>query len=175
MPPENLHAALNHMPLVGLAAACIPLLYGLLRREKHVIVAGLLTCLVFAAATPLVMKTGEEAEERFEHGPIATLLDADGEKLLHEHEERAERVVLLVYATGLLALVGLIVIWRKEKLAPWVGGLVLLLCLASAGAVAWVAKAGGEIRHPEFRQAAPDQSASRGPVVNLFSGRRMPS
>jgi peptidoglycan/LPS O-acetylase OafA/YrhL len=155
MPPEHLHAAMNHLPLVGLLAACIPLLYGLLRRNKHVIVAGLLTCLVFGAAAPLVMKTGEEAEERFEEGPIATLLDAGAEDLLHEHEERAERAVLLVYATVAFALVALFVVWRKEKLAPWMGGIALLLCLASVGAMAWVADAGGEIRHPEFRETAP--------------------
>ena len=30
MTPEHLHAVLNHLPLLGIASACIPLLYGLI-------------------------------------------------------------------------------------------------------------------------------------------------
>jgi len=33
--PEHLHVVVNHLPLIGLAASAIPLLYALLRSESH--------------------------------------------------------------------------------------------------------------------------------------------
>ncbi len=43
MTPEHLHAVLNHLPLLGVASACIPLLYGLIRKNNEGgILAGLM-------------------------------------------------------------------------------------------------------------------------------------
>lgn len=155
MTPEHAHAILNHLPLIGLAAAAVPLLLGLVRKDLGAVRAGLLTCFLFGAATPVVMSTGEEAEERLEHGQIpGASFDDATEQWLEEHEERAEKVAIALYATTVLALGGLIALWKRPTWRAPVAAGALVAIVASTALTAWVAGAGGRIRHPEFRPAA---------------------
>ncbi len=150
--PEHIHAVLNHLPLVGLLAAIPVLLVAAIVGNRATVIAGLLTMILFGSTMGLVMGSGEEAYERFEAGEIQPVLDEAGNEWMHIHEERAHTWSKLVYATTGLAVVGLgFVIWKK----PWsryvaIAGIVLSVgCVA---AMAYVAEAGGKIRHPEFRE-----------------------
>lgn len=152
--PAHLHVAVNHLPLIGLAATLIPLLYGLIRREMHTLRVGFLMCVLFGGATTLVMFSGEEADEDIEHGSkLGTLLDTSGRHWLHEHEERAEAVSWAAYATAALGLAGLLVQWKRPQFSRPFAALALVFCMVSVLGMIWVAQAGGRISHPEFRSA----------------------
>lgn len=150
--PDHLHVLVNHLPIIGLIATLIPLLYALIRREKNTLLVSFLMCLIFGGSIAIVMDSGEEAEEDIEHGNrLSTMLDDAGRRWLHEHEERAEKGAIIAYVTAGIGLLGLLSLWKWTRAAFPIGILALLLCFASVAAMAWVSQAGGCIRHPEFR------------------------
>jgi hypothetical protein len=151
MTATHLHLVLNHLPLFGLLAAMIPLGVGLARGTRELLLVGLLMGALFGAVTPVVVFTGEEAEESLEE-----FLDSDSLAWLETHEERAEVAAPVVYAAAILCLLGLaaLVKDRTPRLQRPVGGVCALgLCLSLA-ALGWVGQAGGQIRHPELRGGA---------------------
>jgi hypothetical protein len=157
--PEHAHLILVHLPLVGLFAAVIPLTWGALRRDRTSTLLGLVLAGLFALTTPLVTEMGERAEERLEHatGPLA--LDREGARWLHEHEERAETGAVVLYIAGGLFVAGVVAgaRWSQPAVTRGLAAGGLVLCVGSIAALAWVADAGGKIRHPELREgvAAP--------------------
>jgi hypothetical protein len=154
--PEHLHVILNHVPMIGIAASGIPLLYGLIGKQRHAVIVGLSMLVIFAAFTPLVVTFGEEAEERFhDNAALAAMIDAAGMEWMHTHEDRAEPVAIIVYIAGGLGLLGLLATIARKKLQAAAAIVALIGCVVSVGGMAWVADAGGKIRHPEFR-ATPD-------------------
>jgi hypothetical protein len=152
---EHWHVALNHLPLIGVAASIIPLLAGAVLRQRPLVLTGLIMVVLFGGSTALVMNTGEEAEERFEHGEAAAQLDDVGEQWMHVHEDRAHLAAKIAYGTAAFALLAFILAlaWRRSMLI--VSILALLGAAGTVGAMAWVADAGGQIRHPEFRSGPP--------------------
>jgi len=151
MTPEHLHLALNHIPIIGLACAIAPLLLGVLRKQRLTIVAGLLIAAVSGWFTPFVTGTGEDAYERYEDGPIASLLDSDAEKYLEAHEHMAHDGSRIMYLTAILATVGLGLVFWRPKSSHWIGIIVIAACLISVAAGLWIADSGGKIRRPDFR------------------------
>jgi len=73
--------------------------YALLRRDESRQRVVLVMWLSLAAMTPLVMKTGEEAEERVEK-----MAGMSG-NMIHEHEESAELSLWLMIGLGIASLV----------------------------------------------------------------------
>lgn len=159
--PEHLHVAVNHLPLVGIAATCVPLIYALVRRERHTLRVGFLMCVIFGASVAAAMFTGDAAQDEIQHGgQLDSLLDAQGREWLHVHEDRADTGAIVLYTTGMSGLVGLLVLGMYPKRALWVGMVSLILCIVSVATMIWVADAGGNIRHPEFRSGiAPSRAA----------------
>lgn len=151
--PEHLHAAVNHLPLIGLCAACIPLLYGVLRKQTEVLIVAFLMCVLFGGSMALVMKSGEEAEDRFEKQPMSSMLDAGGKAALDQHEDQAKMAAIPAYATAALGLLGLVVLWRRPSWKLYCGWLTLVVALIAIGLMLRTADSGGQIRHPEFRSA----------------------
>lgn len=155
--PEHLHVMLNHIPLVGLAVALVPLLIGLIGRRRESLFIGLLLTLICAGSIPVVMWSGEEAEHEWLHTEAAAHLDEAGHDWAEVHEERAELGSKTIYVTAglaLLSLIGMAVGKCKGKLkkTTWVFSLLTTLaCVASVMAAAWIADSGGKISHPEFR------------------------
>lgn len=147
MTAAHLHLILNHLPLFGLLAALVPLVAaGLFQRSRELVLVGLAMGALFGAATPLVVLSGEEAEERIEAG-----LDAAGRQWLHIHEERAEVVAPLVYVTAGLCLAGLVALRRRPEWQRPVAGTASGALLVAVVALGWVGAAGGQVAHPELR------------------------
>lgn len=155
---EHLHVMANHAPLMGLAFAIVPLLFALMARQRAALWVGLIMILISGASLPVVMQSGERAFERFVEGQVPGTLDAGGQVWMAEHEERAERVALLLYTTTATALAGMVLLWKRPNLERVIAAILLALCAASVAALMWVAAAGGRIRHPEFRP--PDAPAA---------------
>ena len=156
MTPEKIHLALNHIPLIGLAFAIIPLLIGLIGKNRTTLISGLLIATLAGWATPFILWSGEEAYERYEYGEPKAYLDENFEDWLHVHEERAEQWSILLYATAVVATVSLILAFVRYALAVKVAWITCILCLASVGASAWIADSGGTIRRVEFRGELPE-------------------
>src|SRR5262245_14675273 len=101
---------------------------------------------VFTALLALpVYFTGEPAAEVVEH------LHGVEESLIEEHEDAALFALLMARATGVVALAGLILFRRAERLPGRIVGAVLVLSLATGGLMGWTANCGGRIRHTEIR------------------------
>lgn len=149
--PQHVHLLLNHLPIVGLAFALLPLAWGALRRDRRTAIAG--ACLAFVAtlATPIVARSGEGAEDQLR----PTLTSAD-RATVEEHEERAETAVWALYVTLALSVAALLAAWRRRE--SWVSPLLVATLLTGAIAfalAAWSGQAGGRIRHVELRVGAP--------------------
>ncbi len=164
--PAHLHLALNHIPIIGLAVACLPVLIGILFHSRGALASGLLAVLLCAGTTPAIMETGEGAREAFVDGSVQPPMDDAGNAAFHQHSGRARIAAPFVYAAGLLALVALIALIRFPRQAAWIGWGVLAGCAISIGLCVWTAEAGGRIRHLEFRpeSSAPAPSPDQAPV-----------
>ena len=62
----HLHLLLNHFPIIGTMLGTVLLLYALIKKEGNLQRAVLVIWVLMAALTPIVMNTGEEAEEKVE-------------------------------------------------------------------------------------------------------------
>jgi hypothetical protein len=103
---------------------------------------------VFTALIALpVYFTGAPASEMVEQLPGVA------ESLIEEHQDAALFALLMAGATGVVALAGLILSRRAERMPGWIVGAVLVLSLATSGLMGWTANRGGRIRHTEIRAA----------------------
>jgi hypothetical protein len=144
--PAHLHLILNHIPILGtMVFAPLILAWGLVRRSRDIVQAGLLLTVLLAVTTVPVYLTGEPAEEEIENQPWFS------ETLTETHEERAEAALVAVLITGAGAALAL---WRARKGKPLgaiLPGAVLAGLLVSAGFFAAAALVGGQIRHDEIQ------------------------
>lgn len=168
--PAHLHLALNHVPIIGLAVACLPLLIGILFQSRGALASGLLAVVLCVGTMPAIMETGEAAQESFVDGSIEPGMDAAGKAAFREHSGRAKFTAPVVYAAGLLALVSLITLIKFPRQAAIIGWAVLIGNLLCISLSVWTAEAGGRIRHSEFRPAPvslptpiPESSPSAAP------------
>lgn len=154
MTPEHIHLAINHLPFLGSGLALIPILVGLIRRNKTTLVTGLAIATLCGWTTPLVMETGEQAYDRYEEGPVRPYLDADFEEWLEIHEHRAEDWAKVMYASAVAATLALLLIFFKPTAGRIASIVSAILCLASLGTGIWIAESAGAIRRPDFRESA---------------------
>jgi putative effector of murein hydrolase LrgA (UPF0299 family) len=136
---------INHLPVIGSIFGVLLLLFALLRKSEELkrVSFGVF---VFTALLALpVYFTGEPASEIVEHLPGVA------ESLIEEHEDAALFALLMAGATGVVALAGLILFRRAERLPGRIVGAVLVLSLATSGVMGWTANRGGRIRHTEIR------------------------
>lgn len=181
--PAHLHLALNHVPIIGLTVASLPVLIGIIFHSRGALASGLLAVICCASAMPAIMETGEAARDSFFDGSTLPDLDKPGYDTLRQHAGRAKATAPVVYAAGILALVALLALTKFPRQAAWIGWAVLVGNLLSVSLSVWTAEAGGRIRHEEFRtvprgapsptplpmpQAAalPDQPVQSAPETN---------
>ncbi len=150
----HLHHLLNHLPIIGAFVSTLLLAYGLAAKSKDVTRAALALTVLFAIVTYPAAGSGHEAEEVIEN--MAGIF----EDRIEAHEERAEKAVVAMYASGALALLGL-ALGMRDEVPRWAAALCLVLLIATSGLMGWTGKAGGEISHPETRPdfVAPEESA----------------
>ena len=153
--PAHLHLALNHIPIIGLTVACLPIVIGILAQSRTTIAAGLIATLLCAGAMPTIMQTGREASHSFKEGKTLPPLDEAGKIALHMHASRANKTTPVVYACAILALFALLALVKFPKAALWLTSAVLLGNAISILLSIWTAEAGGRIRHIEFRPPTP--------------------
>jgi hypothetical protein len=139
----HLHLMLNHVPVIGMAFVLFLLAAAMLRRNDGMGRLGLAVMTALAAVTAIVFLTGEPAEEAIE-GVVSV-----SEAVIHPHEEAAEVALIATGIAGTLALLALVVYWRRA-IPRWVNGAAFAMALLTSGMLGWTANLGGQIRHTEI-------------------------
>lgn len=154
MTPEKLHLALNHFVFLLPFAALIPLIAGLVLKNRVAMLSGVGIAFLGSLMTGLVMGNGEDAYERYKEGPVTAYLDADFYEALEEHEHVAHDFSKIMYALLVASIGAAIVAFVRPVWLPYAVVLVILLSLASVVAGVLIADSGGKIRRPDFREEA---------------------
>ena len=149
LPPEYVHILINPMPVYGMAMGVIALGAALLLKNKTAQTIGLGLVILAAASAWPVAHYGQNAYKQ-----IRGITDDTGTDALDEHMERADKLVIVFYATALIGVVALIGQRIFPKAATPFAVITLAAAVASLGAGGWISKAGGQVRHPEFRGEA---------------------
>ena len=144
--PEYLHVLLHPLPIWGLVTGVLGLAIALFLRSRAAEIATLVIILVSAISAVPVFLLGGEAEDRVEG-----IVDDVGREWLQEHERRGEQVIYAFYALAAVAAVALIAPAKWPKSAAPLTITVLVLSIITISLGGYVAKAGGQIRHREFR------------------------
>lgn len=156
MNDAHLHLVVNHFPIIGTIFGLGILIAGLVLKNNTV--KNTAYCLfVFAAIfAAFSMATGEGAEEMVEDMPNI------GKQIIHEHEELAEKLALLLYATGIFSLVALYTSLKNHKFSKITSYITLVLALGALVLGSSVGTSGGEIRHTEIRDTTVNSAVENG-------------
>ena len=146
MNDAHLHMVVNHFPIIGTILGIGILIAGLLLKNDSVKNTAYVLFVIAAIFGALSMATGEGAEEIVEDFP------GIGKAIIHEHEELAEKFALVLYVTGVFALISIVASVKKFRLAKIVSFITLILALIAGIISINVGTSGGEIRHTEIRE-----------------------
>lgn len=145
MNDAHLHMIFNHFPIIGSIFGFGILLAGIILKNKSVQHTAFVLLIITAILGLVAMRTGEGAEDIAEDLGIA-------HNLIHEHEEIAEKLAILLYLTGAVSLLALITSIRNHGKAKVFAFVTLVLALGSSVLSKPVGTSGGEIRHTEIRE-----------------------
>ncbi|MEO7300459.1 MAG: hypothetical protein ABI042_17995 [Verrucomicrobiota bacterium] len=164
LPPEYIHVLLNPLPVYGLLMGILALVGALLWRNKTARIIGLGLIFIATASIWPVEHFGENAYKE-----IRGRADVAGVTALDEHMERAEKWSWLFYTTAFLALVGVVSEKKFPKAATPLALTTCLFAIAALTAGGWISKAGGQIRHPEFRAIESHHAETNSETTNKLS------
>lgn len=155
MNDAHLHMVVNHFPIIGTILAIGILTAGLLNKNQSIINTAYVLFIIGAVFGILSMNTGEGAEEMVENMP------GIGWEIIHDHEELAEKMALLLNVLGLLSIIALYLNYKKNTKEKLVSLFILAIGIASLFVVQKVGTSGGEIRHTEIRASSQNTSAEK--------------
>ncbi len=145
MNDAHLHMVVNHFPIIGTIFGLGILIAGIFIKNtviKNVAYILFVIAAIFAAVS---MATGEGAEEIAENLPSVT------DQIIHEHEEMAEKLALVLYALGAISLLGLYLNFKKHSKAAAVSYIALVVAVIGVFLGKQTGTTGGEVRHTEIR------------------------
>lgn len=154
MNDAHLHMVVNHFPIIGTILGLGILIAGLFLKNKSIQHTAYVLFAIAAIFGLLSMNTGEGAEELVEDLPNV------GKQIIHEHEEIAEKFVILLYLTGAVALLSLFMSFKNHAKAKFFAYATLILAIGTAVLSKNVGTSGGEIRHTEIRENASNNGVS---------------
>lgn len=154
MNDAHLHMLVNHFPIIGTIFGLGILIAGIVFKNNAIKNTAFVVLIVSAIFGFASMSTGEGAEELVEDMPTV------GKKIIHDHEELAEKFILVLYVTGAFSLLSLIANIKKHSKAKLFTWITLLLTIVTVVLVKEVGTSGGEIRHTEIRANADNAAAA---------------
>ncbi|MGO4906549.1 hypothetical protein [Flavobacterium sp. W20_MBD1_R3] len=161
MNDAHLHMVVNHFPIIGTIFGIGILVTGLLLKNNSVKNTAYVIFVIAAIFGILSMSTGEGAEEIVEDYP------GIGKSIIHEHEELAEKLALVLDVMGGLSLLAIFLSFKKSSKEKFVSFLILSIGIVSLFLIQKVGTSGGEIRHTEIRadstisSSATDNSSNK--------------
>lgn len=140
MEASQFHTLINHYPMVLSMIGVILLVVGLWRKSDKLKRISLWMFFVIALISTAVFGSGEVA------GKNSGLLAAPSGELIRNHQQAARLTFLLIGATGLTSVFGLILLHRKSPLARLVVPTVLVLSIAGSVIVTQTTLKGRKIK-----------------------------
>ena len=148
MNDAHLHMVVNHFPIIGTILGLGILIAGIILKNNTVKSTAYVLFIIAAIFAAFSMGTGEGAEELVEEMPSV------GKQIIHEHEEMAEKLAIVLYALGVISLVGLFMNYKKHAAAKLVSFVALIIAIVGVFFAQQTGTTGGEIRHTELRANA---------------------
>ena len=145
MNDAHLHIAINHFPIIGIIFGLGILVAGLLFKNLTLKNTAYVLFIITAITAFASMATGEGAEKMVEQMPDVT------KKIIHIHEEVAEKLAFLLYGLALLSLIGLFLNRKNSSAAKYTAFMILILAAVGVWLSFESGTTGGEIRHTEIR------------------------
>jgi disulfide bond formation protein DsbB len=144
--PEYIHVLINPLPVYGLLMGVIGLIIAIIQRSRRAQIATLVLVLFSGAIAWPVVHYGEESYDR-----VLSMADDQGQAWLKVHEHRADELAWSFYVLAGLAAVAILAPMKWPKTATALALIVLICSFAVLGIGGYIARAGGKIRHREFR------------------------
>ena len=148
MNDAHLHLVVNHFPIIGTILGLGILITGIILKNNTVKSTAYVLFIVAAIFAAFTMSTGEGAEELVEDMPSI------GKQIIHEHEEMAEKLAIILYVLGAVSLAGLFLNYKKHSKAQLISYIALIIAIAGVFFAQQTGTTGGEIRHTEIRANA---------------------
>lgn len=148
MNEAHLHLMVNHFPIIGTILGLGILVVGLLLKNNSVKNTAFFLFIVAAIFAAVSMATGEGAEELVEDMPSI------GHQIIHEHEEMAEKLAIVLYVLALISLAGLYLSYKKSTKLVIVTYSAVIVAVIAVFLAQQTGTTGGEIRHTEIRKIA---------------------
>lgn len=145
MNDAHLHMVVNHFPIIGTILGFGILVVGIFLKSNSVKNTAYCLFIVGAIFAFASMATGEGAEEMVEDMPSV------GKHIIHEHEEMAEKLALVLYLLGVVSIGGLYLNLKNHAKANLVSFLAITIGVVGIFLAQQVGTSGGEIRHTEIR------------------------
>ena len=144
----HIHLAINHSPLYTELSAFFLVLIGIGRKNRSIVTAGLVFCIIAALSGGVVFFTGDQAKDIIQAGPPI----AGVEKLLiGPHETAATNFLIISMIVGAIAIV-VLYLGRDGRPRPlWCEWLLVFLIFVSVFLAAFTGLLGGRIHHQEVR------------------------
>ena len=153
--PEYIHVLLNPLPVYGLLVGWVGLVIGLALRSRRAQIATLTLVLLSSISAWPVYEFGQQGYDR-----VLSMTDEAGEAWLDEHMHRAEKLIWVFYALAALSAFAIAVPIKWPKSSMPLAVAVILLSAVTLGCGAFIAYAGGRVRHREFRNETPPPKRS---------------
>ena len=148
------HLVVNHFPIIGTIFGFGIVVAGLIFKNNSVKNVAYILFIVAAIFAAFSMGTGEGAEELVEKMPNI------GKQIIHEHEELAEKLALVLYVLGVISLLGLYTNFKNHIKSKLISYLALAIAAVGVFLAQQVGTSGGEVRHTEIRTNANTNSVS---------------
>ncbi len=146
MNDAHLHMIVNHFPIIGIILGFGILVTGLFLKNNSVKNTAYCLFIVGAIFAAVSMATGEEAEEIAEKLPSVT------DQIIERHEEIAEKLAIVLYALGVISLIGLFLNYKSHSKAIFVSYIVVVVAIVGMFFGKQTGTSGSEIRHTEIRE-----------------------
>jgi uncharacterized membrane protein len=144
----------NHFPIIGTILGLGILITGIILKNNSVKNTAYFLFIVAAVFAAFSMGTGEGAEELVEDMPSV------GKKIIHEHEEMAEKLAIVLYVLGVVSLGGLFMNFKNHSKATLVSYAAVVVAVVGVFFAQQTGTTGGEIRHTEIRANATQLSGA---------------
>lgn len=153
--PEYIHVLLNPLPVYGLLIGLLGLVIALILKSRPAQITTLILVLIGSASAWPVYEFGQQGYDR-----VLSMADEAGQAWLDEHRERGEDLIWIFYALVALSAIAIAAPFKWPKSSLPLAVAVLLLGAVTLGSGAYIAYAGGRIRHREFRNEPPPAKRS---------------
>jgi len=144
MNEAHLHMVVNHFPIIGTIFGLGILVAGIALNNKTIKNTAYFLFIVAAIFTAISMGTGEGAEEMVENMPSV------GKQIIHEHEEIAEKLAIVLYLLGIVSIAGIYLNFKNHAKASLVSFIALTISVVAVILAQQTGTSGGEIRHTEI-------------------------